>query len=111
MRCCIPPEFDDKHQLSRVKSITLAIYVRHVHALWSWYIRESWQWNCADELDTLLVLWRNDKRENVIKASLTTALAGTEFAIPQFKGRPCWANSVVIGWSTAAPISHTIPLP
>ncbi|MDA8582913.1 hypothetical protein N9L68_01745 [bacterium] len=99
----------DRHQLCKVRPNTLEVYRKHVAAFHSWYVSQGYSWASLEDLDMLLVLWKNWAGPS--KAAFVNALAGVELAWPWAKGSLAWAHMVQAGWSIDAPPQHTLPRP
>ena len=95
----------DRHQLSKVRPHTLQVYRRHVKSFVDWYCDNNYTWDSTQDLDVLLVLWKNAKSPS--KAEFVNALAGVELAWPWAKGALLWSHAVQAGWSIDAPPRHT----
>ena len=68
----------------------------------------------SDELDDLLVEWKNwppgEGHKAVTKGQFAAAICGAELAMPHVKGSLTWSRTVLNDWEKCHSVKHHIPI-
>ena len=111
MRCCQrrAPLRPDPHSVARRLPGTIKSYQRCVALFVSWCISFGVAPQDAEQLDDLLVEWKN--AAHISKSQFAAAIVGVELTLPRVKGELKWARSVLSAWDVASVIHHHKPMP
>ena len=100
----------DPHVLQKRLPSTIANYRRCIKEFMLWCVRCSVWPHCVDELDDLLVEYKNQCLD-MARSKFTNTVVGAELAVPGAKGKLVWSRSVLSAWESVAAIRHHKPLP
>lgn len=100
----------DAHQLYKVTRATLGLYQKDVAPFTDWLEEIELDPTEAEEIDELLIIWKNLERSKMTKTKFGRLVAGVILAHPNLKGHLPWSGCVIHGWDKALPPMRTFPL-
>lgn len=101
----------DPHTLARRKPPSIAWYRASVNLFLEW-CRQTGTWpNSYDELDDLLVEWKNDPACPPKMSQFVAAVAATEPILPCSKMCLPWSRAVSSDWQAGGNTNHHKPIP
>ena len=109
-RAWCPLRRPDPQQLLKVKPGTLSRYRAMIARFTAWYQGAGHVWEELEELDALLVLWKNHSPKPISRSMFANTVAGVELILPFARRRLLWSRAVLEGWAVSSPIVHTFPL-
>ena len=102
------------HTLARRKPATVKEYRRCCSLFLDWCMLQGCWPSTSDELDDLLVEWKNwppgGQHKGVTKGQFACAIAGAELAMPHVKGTLNWSRTVLNDWEKCHTVKHHIPI-
>ncbi len=104
---CWPRRLDPDHALL-VKPRTLLEYQKSLDQFVKWLIDNEHCPSSGQELDALVVQYKNDRK--LSKFNLNYTIASLEFFMPILRGHLTWAKRVASGLIASSPTKHTVPL-
>ena len=104
--CCVPRRLD-AHQKHLVSDKTLRLYETALNNFVDWLLREKFNPGTSDEVDCLLVQYKNTCM--LPKHKLIYTIAALEFFVPQLKKHLPWAHRVASGYQISHATVHTVP--
>ena len=102
------PRFLDREVEGKVTDVTRQKYRKAVGKFMHFIIKFNFRPVNANHIDDLLVEWKY--MQSVSKSDFETAVAGIEYAIPQFKGELRWSRQVIKSWCITHVARHTVPM-
>ena len=98
----------DPHHLAKISPASIRRYRQAGVAFCDWIVRHRLTASTVEEIDDLLVEFKNGEKVTVGQFSML--VASLEFFHPRFRGRLALAHEALAGWERNTPVRHTIPL-
>ena len=98
----------DPHHLAKISPAFARRYRKAGVAFCDWMVRHRLSATTIEEIDDLLVEFKNGEKLTVGQFSML--VASLEFFHPRCKGKLALAHQALAGWERITPVRHTVPL-